>query len=300
MSMTELRMRSKLAPELMEQQVGRMLRPEDVDVQLRGPSRVLKPDGQPLCVYLPGALNDLREQAWEILHTLKGSYTSNRGYASGSERVSGAGKRTYARAVDSAVLGAMDPAGPQQYCRLTAWTGKENERWRALFPLFQRIGQLFQEHVPDRFDNQYRQAMLTEGEWLVPGTPFTTITVNNTYATAVHTDKGDLESGFSTLAVLRRGDFQGGWICFPEYRVGADMQDGDLLLMDAHAWHGNTPFDPMPDYDVSGRLSKDPGFERISIVSYFRTNMVNCGSAQDEAERERIYAENRAQALVGE
>jgi hypothetical protein len=70
--------------------------------------------------------------------------------------------------------------------------------------------------------------------------------------------------------------------------------------MDAHAWHGNTPFDPMPDYDVSGRLSKDPGFERISIVSYFRTNMVNCGSAQDEAERERIYAENRAQALVGE
>jgi hypothetical protein len=300
MSMTEFRFRSKFDREQMEQMVGRMLKPEDVDVQLIGPTRVLKTDGSPLCVYLPGALNDLKEQAWEILHTLKGSYTSNRGYASGSERVSGAGKRTYARAVDSAVLGSMDPAGPQQYCRLTAWTGTENERWRALWPTFQRIGDLLREHVPDRWGNQMEAAKQTDEHWLVPGTPFTTITVNNTYATAVHTDKGDLETGFSTLACLRRGEFKGGWICFPEYRVGADLQDGDLLLMDAHAYHGNTPFDPMPEYEVSGRLAKDPGFERISIVSYFRTKMVGCGSEADELERERIYAENRNAVKVGE
>ena len=194
----------------------------------------------------------------------------------------------------------MDPAGPEQYCRLTAWTGRENDHWRELWPLFKRIDNLFKEHVPDRYVAQASQAVNTEREWLVPGTSFTTITVNNTYATAVHTDKGDLETGFSTLACLREGEFEGGWICFPEFRVGADLQDGDLLLMDAHAWHGNTPLSPEPERNVDGRLVEDPGYERISIVSYFRTNMVNCGTAADEDARRRIYAENRASALVGE
>jgi hypothetical protein len=78
------------------------------------------------------------------------------------------------------------------------------------------------------------------------------------------------------------------------------MQDGDLLLMDAHAWHGNTRFDPEPKRLVNGQLDGDPGFERISVVSYFRAKMTECGSAADEAERALIYAENRNSALVGE
>ena len=300
MSMTEIRVRNSLDPADMENLVGKMLEPTDVDVMLTGPARVLKPDGKPLCVYLPGALEDLRETAWNVLTTLKGSYTSNRGLASGSVRAKGASNRTYARAVDSAILGSFDPSGPKQYCRLTAWTGRENDRWRELWPVFQRIGDLLGQHVPERYAAQAKEARGTHPEWLIPGTPFTTITVNNTYATAVHTDKGDLETGFSTLAVLRKGEYEGGWICFPEFRVGADMKDGDLLLMDAHAWHGNTPFSPEPARGLDGRLDGDPGFERISIVSYFRTNMEKCGSASDEAERARIYGEYRMGAAVGE
>lgn len=299
--MIEARVRNHISQEELEMKIGKILLPEDINILLRGPSRIFMPDGRLLCVYLPGAISEeLRESTRPILQELKNSYTSNRGLASGSQRVPGASKRTYARAVDSAIVGSFDAIGPKQYCRLTAWTGQENGKWQALWPLLREIGRLFAENVPDRFANQAREAARTAPEWVIPGTPFTTVTVNNTYPTGVHQDKGDLDEGFSTLVTFREGDYQGGWLCFPEYRVAVDMQDRDLLLMDAHAWHGNTQFSPEPERDLNGRLIGDPGFERISVVSYFRTNMVKCGSAEDEAARALQYAENRAGALTGD
>lgn len=300
--MLEFRIRNKLAPDALEQRIGKILTPSDVDVILRGPTRVLKPDGSPLCVYLPGAISqELKAEVNPILQLLKGSYTNNRGLASGSERVQGASNRSYARQVDSAIVGSFDPSGPKQYCRLTAWTGREMEKYKGLYPLFQRIADVFQEHVPDRYAAQAKLAATTDPFWVVPNTPFTTITVNNTYPTGVHTDKGDLDEGFSTLAVFRNGEeFKGGWLCFPEYRIGADLQDGDVILMDAHEWHGNTQFDPEPLRKAHGQLVEHPGFERISVVCYYRTNMTKCGTIHDEIEKRRVLLEQRAAAAIGE
>lgn len=297
----EYRCRTKLAPEVMEGMVGKMLTSEDLLVQLRGAARVFKPDGTPLLVYLPKAISEkLREHSYPILHHLKGSYTSNRGMASGAQRVKGASKTSYARSVDSAIVGSFDRSPRFNFCRLTAWTGSEMEQWRGLWPLLEEVARLMELHVPDRFANQAREAARTSPEWVIPGTPFTTVTVNNTYATGLHTDKGDLDSGFSTIVAFREGEFQGGTLCFPEYGVGVDLQDRDLILMDAHEWHGNIEFDPKPVRDIGGRLVEDPGFERISMVSYFRTSMVECGSAEDEAQRQATFRENRNAALLGE
>ena len=299
--MLEIRIRNRVSEEEIQAKVGRRLLPEDVNLVLTGPCRVLSPEGKLLAVYLPASIGpELREQVYPTLHSLKNSYTSNRGLASASQRVAGASKRSYAMAVDSAIVGAFDRTGPKQFCRLTAWTGRETEKWRGLWPLFDRVSELFEQHAPEKFAVQAAEARKAAPEWVIPGTPFTTITVNNTYATGVHVDKGDLEEGFSTLVTFRNGEFKGGWLCFPEYRTAVDMQDGDLLLMDAHAWHGNTEFDPVPKRRTGGALDGDPGFERISVVSYFRTKMTLCGSAADEAERARMYAENRNAALLGE
>jgi hypothetical protein len=301
--MHEYRARTKLAPEALEQRVGKILLESDISLKVMGPEpvRILKPDGKPLAVYLPRAIpEELREASMPTLQELKGSYTSNRGLASGSERVKGASQRTYAKAVDSAIVGAFEAKGPKQFCRLTAWTGKETEKWTGLWPLFEFIGQQMKEHVPERWAAQMKQAAGTSPEWVIKGTPFTTITVNNTYETGVHTDKGDLHEGFSNVTCFRTGEYKGGWLCFPEYRVGVDMQDRDLLLMDAHEWHGNTSFDPKPKRKIGGGLDGDPGFERISIVCYYRTNMKDCGTAADELARAQQYAENRSAALVGE
>jgi len=134
------------------------------------------------------------------------------------------------------------------------------------------MADVFAEAVPDRHRTHVQWCQRTRPDWVIRGTPYTTITVNNTYATGVHTDKGDLDEGFSCLAVLRRGTYTGGCLTFPEYRVAVDLQDGDMLLMDAHEWHGNTEL-----------IKGDAEAERVSVVAYYRTAIAKCDTAEAEA-----------------
>ncbi len=144
--------------------------------------------------------------------------------------------------------------------------------------------------MPDRYANQAAVVARTQPEWVIPGTPFSTVTVNNTYPTGVHKDAGDLDSGFSTLSCLRRGSYTGGVLVWPRYRVAADMQDGDLLLMDAHEWHGNTRIRPFHDASVHGDPEADfrpmpdecagCSAERITVVAYYRTRLETCGTVR--------------------
>ena len=198
-----------------------------------------------------------------------------------------------------------------QYCRLTAFTAQKVQEWEALLPYFDRIARLFEEHVPERYAAQMVAVENASPDWVIAGTPFTTITVNNTYPTGLHTDKGDLDEGFSTLGVIRRGNYEGGWLSFPQYGVGVDMRDGDVILMDAHEWHGNTPMTctfcgetlRKPGHACTdGELAHGDNFttpERISIVSYFRTDIVKCGSLAEENARRAALQEKRAGKALG-
>lgn len=296
---TEMRLRTRVSDDAIKEQVlGRVLGPADYDVLLTGPTRVRRPDGQPLCIYLPGAIAGHAgdEDTYEVLHSLRTLITKNRGAASGTKRVGavdGRTKRNYARETASAVIGAVDPLGQSRYCRLTAWTGRHLPEWTRLQPLLQTIAGHLQEHVPDRFAAQMAEAARTDPAWVVPGTPFSTITVNNTYPTGVHKDKGDLDTGFSTIGVLRRGQFTGGQLVFPAWRVAVDLHDGDLILMDAHEWHGNVVITCACGAEACG-VCDTCGAERISVVSYFRTKVADCGSPDEELRR----ADRRARALA--
>src|SRR6266705_3309277 len=79
--------------------------------------------------------------------------------------------------------------------------------WETLRPLLMAVAAHLQAHVPDRYAAQLAEADRTDPAWVVPGTPFTTVTVNNTWPTGVHTDKGDLDAGFSTITCLRQGPY---------------------------------------------------------------------------------------------
>lgn len=329
----EVRIKTKIPQEELLSKVGKLLTAEDINLKPTSEVRIQKPDGKLLLHYLPGAFSHERmDEFYGTLHSLKVMETTNRGLASGTVRHPAfeGGVRTYSKPVASAIIGAFDAKPPKQYCRLTAWSGKETEQFASLFPMFVDIGKEFQRHVPDRHAAQMDFVGRTADDWVIPGTPFSTVTVNNTYPTGVHTDKGDLDAGFSTLTVLRRGQYSGGWLCFPEYRVGVDMQDGDLLLMDAHEWHGNTPLvlgDPecyicnlqatvraslflrgkQRERDLCaehGALLSAEGApnlsfadivpaERISVVSYYRTRMAECGTAEEEAKRAVGWGERR-------
>jgi hypothetical protein len=302
--MMEYRARTALSEEAIAPMLGKIVTDDESSLLVTGPARLFKPDGSLLAVYVPGALaTELLEAAYPILHELRKLETTNRGLASGTrrfERYKGS-PRTESKPVASAIVGAFDKGPSRIYCRLTAWTGREFDKFQQLVPLLDAIGATFQLYVPDRFTAQMRYVDQVKPEWVITGTPFTTVTVNNTYPTGVHKDKGDLDEGFSTLAVLRRGNYIGGRLTFPKYRIAVDMQHGDVLLMDAHEWHGNTALHcseclayPGQEAEVGVNLSgmcTVHDTERISIVSYFRTKMTQCGSLEEEQARRIAAAE---------
>lgn len=307
-------MRTRLSRTDLEPKVGKVLGERDYDVLLTGPARVAKPDGQPLCVYLPGVLTQFSQDpaVYEVLHSLRTVTTDNRGQASATPRIKlpsahdGSTHRDKARDIPSTIIGAMD-RGTRPYCRLTAWTGRNLPAMATIQPMLAEVARYMRQHVPARYAAQLDQVLVTRPDWVIPGTPFTTVTVNNTWPTGMHTDKGDLESGFSTIACLRRGDYFGGLLLFPEYRVAVDLDDGDLILMDAHEWHANTAIycrrhgqrligwcDPRKELDGTPGC----GAERISVVSYFRTKMPDCDSREAEAAKAVVAREGRRRAVA--
>jgi|SRR5690606_9363084 len=293
--MITMRLRTRISQTEMDAKVGKILTDSDYNVLLTGAAKVLKPNGDPLCVYLPGELLDEVDagDVYDILHSLRTITTNNRGLASGTKRVATkTGHRSQSRDIASSVIGAMDAAGRHKYCRLTAWTGQNLPYWESLSPLLRGVACALEEHVPDRYAAQAAEAATAQPEWVVPGTPFTTVTVNNSYPTGVHTDKGDLEKGFSTIACLRKGSYTGGRLCFPLWRVAADLKHGDLICMDAHDWHGNTMMVCACGEKMNGMCEKC-GAERISVVSYFRENITQCGSSDEEYAKAQAAADAR-------
>lgn len=304
-SFSDIRLRSAIPPEAIKEHARKIPTEADYDLLVKGPTLVRKPDGTPLLKYLPGAFTpDEMMGHYEVLHELRKFETTNRGNASGTPsypRFAGA-TRVESAPIRSAMIGAFEAAPPKLYCRLSAWSGKELEKYRSLFPLFQGIGAYFGQEVPERYQSQMEFIHKTHPDWVIEGTPFSTVTVNNNYPTGLHLDSGDLSAGFSTLAVLRRGSYSGGVLVMPEYRVGVDMQMGDLILMDAHgSWHANTQIYcgdcGHPVGPAAGDYSHEKAgcqVERISIVCYYREKLFTCSDAEREAIRASEWAERRA------
>ena len=268
---TQIRLNSRVDKSHMKSLVGKILTPADTDMELVGPTAVTLPGGRHLCTYLPGALSDLIEEHRTTLSSIR-IPTRNRVRASGA-RSRRRGLITVGNSILSGTIGYMDGKKTgftsSAECRTTAWTGDHVEEFAALYPLFQRVGDMAREYRPDEIAVQMAEVDRTPAKFVIQGTPFTSVTVNRDYPTGVHKDAGDLETGISCIAMFRQGDYEGGALCFPEFRMRVHMQDGDLMLMDAHQWHGNTPlvgFQPTPDGDC----------ERIALVMYYRTTMVAC------------------------
>lgn len=277
--MIDIRLRTKIAKAELDELVGKIITPSAFSVVVTDAATVYKPNGDLLLVYIPKAIpEDVAAVARPHLASIKVS-TNRRGLAAGAGTVYSQTGKQRGGTVDSALLGSFEPQGGYfPMCRLTAWTANHVKEWTTVQPFFRSMSDVFERHVPDRYKTQVTFARRTQPEWVIAGTPYTTITVNNTYATGVHTDRGDLHEGFSNLAVLRHGDYGGGQLCFPEFRVAVDLKDRDMILMDAHEWHGNVQID-----------KRSPDAERVSIVAYYRTEIINCDTKEaEDAKAERF------------
>ena len=237
--------------------------------------------GQPIFSFRKGIIPEaVCSKAWDSLRpAARPSF--NRGVASGSDtsqkyiRKDGVESNTQKmEPVNSGIVGYYDRYVRTPYCRLTAYTSKYFERFREAYPVIKFVDNLYAEIFPEQYAKQRAKADETSQDFVIRGTSFTTVTVNLDYQTAVHKDAGDFPEGFGNLVVMNKGHYEGGYFVLPEWRVAIDARWGDLLLADVHQWHGNTPMH-----------KHEENAERLSLVMYYRDNMIKCGTMEEELDR---------------
>ena len=190
---------------------------------------------------------------------------------------------TYANPVFSGIAGWFDRYPRIPYGRATSYTQNSFEKFKMSFPFLQSLNRGFKDLLPWRWQNQKSAIDKIDPAFYVSDTVFTTITVNKTFRTAAHYDAGDFSDGLSNLLVLsNNGNYSGGYLVFPEYRIAVNVRPGDLLLVNNHEiMHGNTPI-----------VTHDEEAERISLVCYLREKMLELGSKEYEDHRFN-YVESR-------
>jgi hypothetical protein len=275
------------------------------DVLLGGeePCDIFKPDGTPLVKYRPHWFDDSLVRSVLPVCRKAATLNDNRGTAAGDIALtpvrnsdvvgwqSGKGnhykevkrdgtlsKTTRGGLVHSGIVGYFDRSARFPFCRQTSFLIHQAAKWRQFLPYIQRADEGFREFMPERWQVQREFADRTAKDWVIPESTFTTVTVNKNFQTAVHKDAGDLHAGFGVMSCLRNDKYDGGFLCFPAFRVAVSMGNGCLCLADVHEWHGNTPLKNL-------RV----GHERVTLVFYYREHMINCKAAAEEVE----WAKNR-------
>jgi len=151
---------------------------------------------------------------------------------------------------------------------------QNTSKFEMLTPLFQSISEQLRINWPEKWEYQKQFYDQTNPEFKIPNTIFTTITVNKNYRTGCHKDPKNLEDSISAMLCIRRGNFTGGYLILPTWRIALKMDTGDICLFDSQKdWHGNTSIIP---------ITKDT--ERCTLVCYLRHGMTKCCSAEEELE----------------
>lgn len=291
--------------------LGKFLDERHYDTVVKETTKVLKPDGSLLFVYLKDILpRNLCETTFEVMKKVPVTGAGDRGIAAGlltdqnDERIDRTygepkdvtGARYYRRKedgtysnqsiavpVNSGIIGYFDRSGRQPYCRQTSFNAEKASLFEQAVPFFKYVSRVFKEYVPDRYQAQYDYVQKIHPDFVIPETCFTTITVNRNFRTAAHTDKGDYEPGFGVMAVLQSGEYEGGYLIFPKYRVAVDMRTGGLCFAQVHTAHGN-----------SAMIGKPNEWVRYSLVMYCRAGMIECKSQKAEIEMAKAWGDKIA------
>lgn len=115
-----------------------------------------------------------------------------------------------------------------------------------------------QEYTPEIYKTMH-SAINDDYRFGGKESPFTTITVNKDFQTAMHRDKGNL-NGYAVLTATHMGQpFKGGNLHFPQYGIAVPLRKGDALVANVKLLHGN-----------EGITHLDKDSSRVSFVLYAR------------------------------
>lgn len=223
-------------------------------------------------------------------------WTEGRGTASGKS-----GKRilkdgtvsnvSVGQYVESGNVGYMDAGAMVRYCRKTAFGRNHFDKFQAGIPFVEFVDKLYKELCPKHYARQMAISRGTNKNWRIGDTSFTTVTVNRNFQTAVHKDSGDYMEGFGNLCIYREGNWGGAHFTLPQFRVAVDMQNCDMLFVDVHRWHGNTPFinhNCLYHHGEKDAQWKEGDDLRVAFVMYYREYMYKCKSPSEELQRVKM------------
>ena len=227
---------------------------------------IYKEDGTLLLKFIKNAIKDGETFYTNTKPFLLKHKSNNRGGVSGSKKKD----VKFTPYSTTMILGYFDIWSPKQnyiFKRLK-FTPKINVResmfnvdeplkYKKIVPFIKQIDTLYKKHIPNNYKKQRLKA--DETPFKIDNTAFTTVTVNLNFKTNIHKDSGDDDDGFGNLTVIKKGDYDGGETCFPQYGIGVNVQNGDMLFMDVHEWHGNLPL-----------TNKTKDAERMSVICYLR------------------------------
>lgn len=189
----------------------------------------------------------------------------------------------YVTKVSNKVMSYM---GGWHFCRFgtprgirAAFTRKFPERWEEALPFFQRLNDCHASLVPAV--HALHAAQTAKHPYLtIPNTNFSTVTINVNYESSYHFDRGDFKHGYACMSVVEMGNYDGGELVFPQYRVGVDIREGDVCVKQSHYnLHGNAP------------LRSQSDSKRISFIMYLKQMLEHAKNAfgsQDGGEKQNL------------
>ena len=260
--MTDKKIQSYEGKEITRSMINQIIK-EDVDVYTK--------DNILLCKFRKNALNKKKVNAFfDNVIDFAMNVTTNRGTTSGQ-------KKTRKNVKDnpkimSNVLGYMDGFAPSQKfsmkklnifpklnVRETRFNIEYPDKWDKEYPMIKQVDTLYKKYIP-MYKQQRQKADQTH--YKIKDTAFTTITTNVNFKTRLHKDRGDDGEGFGNLVVIEDGKYAGSETCFPQYGIGIDVRQNDILFMNVHEWHANLPM-----------VAENKNVRRLSVVCYLRLNV---------------------------
>ncbi len=286
--------RTKVPVESVKAWKGRHPEISHYDAVLDGNAEVYGPDGSLALKLVRGGLDpQIVKDSYPVFHWMKNFTSDNRSVYAGAvaidryKKADGTWSSSKSKKpidkdgnvvkVPSAIAGYIEPQGGRYpFCRATSMTRDNPEQWNLMQTMLRDVAKVYKAAAPDHYAKQMEYVAKTDPAWVVEGSPFTTITVNNHVPAAYHQDAGDLKDAMGCMMVFKKGDYRGFELVIPEYRIAVRMEHGDVLLFDPTMWHGNIkPWDQTEDA------------ERISVVMYYRRGIVGCESPQIELSKAR-------------
>ena len=258
----------KLSDEAMDKLKNTYVTRNMIDTFITKDATVYSKEGKLLLLFRKKKLRDGHVFYDNIVEFMNKNPTSNLGSASVSKKRNVKDNHK----IKTTITGYFDRWSPKQKflfkklgmktpleVRETMFNADHPDKFKKMTPFIKQIDSLYKKYVPSHYAKQIAKARQTP--FRIDETSFTTITTNINFQTTIHKDTGDDEEGFGNLTVLQRGNYTGGETCLPQYGIGVDVREGDILFMDVHEWHANLP------------IVAEKDAVRLSIVCYLRKKL---------------------------